>query len=127
MREGCVGPVVRAPSKLAAPEAEGFGGSAPRRSRHEPPSTITTGVMAQALAPVIAYDGQAPVFEEGVEHAQREAPGPVALQVEAIRTFGARWPGGTPVSPQIASNAARHHAGRLEGLVEKRWLVIEAS
>ena len=47
--------------------------------------------MAPALAPVIASTAEAPVFEEGVEHAPREgAVGPAALQGERHGLFGAR-------------------------------------
>jgi hypothetical protein len=60
------------------------------------------------------FDGEAPVFEEGVEHAPREgAVGAAALEGERHGLFGAR-PGEAAGLARMASSAARHRAAPLE-------------
>ena len=56
------------------------------------------------------FDGEAPVFEEGVEHPPREcAVGTAALQGQRHRLLGAR-PGETAGLARMGSNAAGHRA-----------------
>ena len=59
-------------------------------------------------------NGEAPVFEEGVEHAPREsAVGPAALQGQRHGLLGARPREATRLA-RLASCAARHRAVPLE-------------
>ena len=70
------------------------------------------------------FDGEAPVFEEGVEHAPREgAVGPAALEGERHGLSGAR-PGEAAGLARMASSAARHRAVPLEVPVMNHALVI---
>ena len=83
------------------------------------------GVYRAGTRPGDRFDGQAAVFEEGVEYAPREgAVGPAALQGERHGLSGAR-PGET-VLDRMAPSAARHRAVPLEVPVKNHALVIEA-
>ena len=68
------------------------------------------------------FDGEAPVFEEGVEHAPRVgAVGPAALQGERHGLSGAR-PSEAADLARMASSAARHRAVPLKVPVNNRCL-----
>jgi hypothetical protein len=72
------------------------------------------------------FDAEAPVFEEGVEHAPREgAVGPAALQGQRHRLLGAR-PGEAGGLARLASSATSHRAVPLEVPVMNDALDIEA-
>ena len=115
----------RDPSRLARRQNVSSCAARPVDPALQPALHHHDGVHRAGARPGDRFDGQAPVFEEGVEHAPREgAVGPAALQGQRHGLFGAR-PGETALD-RMAPSAARHRAVPLEVPVKNHALVIEA-
>ena len=112
----------RDPSRLARRQKVSSWLRAPSIPPAEPALHHHDGVHGAGARTGDRFDGEAPVFEEGVEHAPREgAVGPAALQGERHGLFGAR-PGEAAGLARMASSAARHRAVPLEVPVNNHCL-----